>query len=1036
MKLHRVSLQGFLAHYGREVDGAIVPIELDFRESNLWLMHGANGSGKSSVFDAITFALFDKARGSQLAQLVNDRSMAAHVEVEMETGGERYLIKRRLKLKKNRDGHQSSWAEVSRWDAGENRWAVEENIGKIDKWAERTLKVSYQNFVSSVILEQGRADRFLSAKPTERRKQLKALLDLSVYDRISETANARRNQSRVELKVKETQLQNCAPISPEDLAGAETAATNAQTRLDQSSKAAARAQKLCDDAHLIADWQAQVATKIARQSEDAAILADAEIIENAVAERDGLNAVLPSLRSISAARRALSDAESELKSARVELENVQTKARELTPLVEQTRAQSERAESALTQAQLRAKQAELDGARAQADAETLGQIEELEADVATCERDLEPYRVWLNQAESIESRRAQIEQLNEIIGQVRPISQAAQKLAGAQKAANDASAAHETASQNAKNAETDWKNVRQAHSEFDGADEELKTRRANLAAKLELNREILRARDELEHAEECPTCGSSLDGFDGSDARERIETEREILRREIERWQAHLGEIEGELRAWETDKNARAQAEKSARAEFEEADKIAGKAEALLEALQRDVAEKNRELATARENAGDWADEDLAALEEQLARLEPQTIKDDWRSLQNARGFESQSEATAKANRVQLRRLPTWDDEKRRSIGELQGDLQSVLQRANERLKAADDEAQEARERQQKARDDVAEASNAAKIAAALETQKLGVAQKANADLGAQWDKLSPRWREHAAAHDDEKLEDLNARYDELGAVAARGGELAQARQRVRDLESEIKFLQQQIAAIPAEHRVEVEQAQTALNQARANGADAEVELQNARENLFETRQARATLERCEAERNEAEVEANRDKDLAEALGRDGLQARIIKQAQENLRSAANGILGRLSKGHWQIDLREGGDDDNKELEIIARDGAHGNAERTFDALSGGERFRVAISLAIAIGQMAAGGAPMNTLVIDEGFGALDEENRGLMVDNLRHLSEHELKNGRIIVVSHQNDVQESFGHRYELSRDPGGYAQVEMTVG
>ncbi len=1037
MKLNRVSLQGFLAHYGQEIDGAIQPIDLDFRESNLWLMHGANGSGKSSVFDAITFALFDKARGGQLAKLVNDRSMAAHVEVELEAGSARYLIKRRLKLKKNRDGHSSSWAEVSRWNEGENRWVVEEGVGKIKDWSERTLKVSYENFVSSVILEQGRADRFLRASPRERRDQLMELLDLSVYEKISAAANARRNQSRTELKIKETQLQNCAPVSPEDLANAERAATNAQTRVSESSKTAERAQKLCDDAQRAANWLTQIAGKVEQRSADAAVLSDAEIIENAVSERDELNAILPSLRSIKQARSAHRNTEDALNAARIELDNAQIKERELAPVVEQTRAQSELAANALTQAQLRAKQAELDGANAQRDAETLAQIEELEADVATCARAIEPYRIWLNQAESIEARRAQIEDLNGIIGAVRPISQASQKLAGAQKAANDANTAHETASQKAKTAETNWKNARQAQDEFDGADEELKTQRANLAAKLELNREILRARDELEHAEECPTCGSSLDGSDGSDARERIETEREMLRREIEKWQVRLGEIEVELHTLETDKKARAQTEKSARAEFDKADKIASKAEAQLEALQRDVAEKNRELATACANADDWKDEDLAALENQLSKLEPQTIKEDWRALQNARNVELQTQATAKANRDQLRRLPDWNDEKRRSIGELQDDLQSVLQRANEQLKAAQDEADEAQQRHQKARDDVAEASNAAKLAAALETQKLDVTQKAKADLNAQLDKLSPRWREHAAAHEDEKLDDLSARYDDLGAVAARAGELAEARQRVRDLESEIKFLQQQIAAIPDEHRIEVEQAQTALREARAELEDAESALQNTHENLIVARQARATFERTENERNEAEVEFGRDQELAEALGRDGLQARIIKQAQENLRGAANGILGRLSKGQWQIDLREAGEDDKeKELEIIARDLARGGAERTFDALSGGERFRVAISLAIAIGQMAAGGAPMNTLVIDEGFGALDEENRGLMVDNLRHLSEHELKNGRIIVVSHQNDVQDFFGHRYQLSRDKMGYAQVEMTVG
>ena len=97
----------------------IAPIDLDFRDSNLWLMHGANGSGKSSVFDAITFALFDKARGGQLLNSSTTAAMPRISKSNLKAGGERYLIKRRLKINKNRDGHQSSWAEVSRWNANE-----------------------------------------------------------------------------------------------------------------------------------------------------------------------------------------------------------------------------------------------------------------------------------------------------------------------------------------------------------------------------------------------------------------------------------------------------------------------------------------------------------------------------------------------------------------------------------------------------------------------------------------------------------------------------------------------------------------------------------------------------------------------------------------------------------------------------------------------------------------------------------------------------------------------------------------------------
>ncbi len=1032
MLLNRVKLQGFLAHYGEEVDGAILPIELDFRESGLWLMHGANGSGKSSVFDAITFALFDKARGGQLAKLVNDRSAAATVEVEFEHKGERYLVKRRLKLTKNREKHSSSSAEVMRWDAAKNGWMAVEGVGKIRDWTTKTLQVSYENFISSVILEQGRADQFLRANPRERREQLMQLLDLSVYEKISEAANARRNVSRGELKNKEAQLERAIPVAPEDVTLAQTAATEAQTRYAHNGDAVNAAQKARDDAARAARLDAQISEKIAQQNADADILAEAQTIENATRERDELNAILPSLRALGGARGATSHAERALESARAKLTEAQQKERELAPVIEQTRGENKAANIAMTRAQLRATQAELDGKSAQVDAETLNQIEELEAQIAACARELEPHQIWLARADSIETRRAQIAQLNEIARLVAPVAEAAHKLKRAQTLDDEAQTALEKSRQVAQNAKDALQNASDARREKEGADDELKTQRANLNAKLEFNRETLNARDELGYADECPTCGSMLDN---DDARARINDEREILRRDVEKWGARLDEIEAELRALEADNKARAQTEKMARDELDKASRAADKTEAHSVATSRDVGEKARDWQSARANAGKWADEDGAASQARLAALEPQTIEADWNALGNARNAQVRIEARAEANRAQLARLPLWNEEKRRAIGELQRDLAGVLAAAQARFKAAQAQASEAGERAQTAQNDWTAADSAAKIADALCAQKVAARDSARAEWDAQLDKLAPAWKAQRAAHDDAALNELAKRFGELQPLAAREGELRAAQQRVSHLESEIGLLRAQIADIPAKHRGDVAAFEAAFSAANAARETAENAWENAREEFLLTRNRRETWVRCETELAAAQLEFGRDRDLAEALGRDGLQARIIKQAQENLRAAANGILGRLSKGQWQIDLRAAGENDS-ELEIIARDDARGGYERTFDALSGGERFRVAISLAIAIGQMAAGGAPMNTLVIDEGFGALDEENRGLMVDNLRHLSQHELRGGRIIVVSHQDDVRDAFGHRYQLSRDALGYAKVEVTIG
>jgi exonuclease SbcC len=132
------------------------------------------------------------------------------------------------------------------------------------------------------------------------------------------------------------------------------------------------------------------------------------------------------------------------------------------------------------------------------------------------------------------------------------------------------------------------------------------------------------------------------------------------------------------------------------------------------------------------------------------------------------------------------------------------------------------------------------------------------------------------------------------------------------------------------------------------------------------------------------AARDEAAKEFGYYDRLARAFGRNGLQAQIVQAAQEAIKVHANTTLGRLSNGIWQLELQE--NDPKTELEILARDLSQpGTLFRPFEYISGGEKFRVAISLAIAIGQSISGGRTVDTLVIDEGFGALDEVNRGLL---------------------------------------------------
>ena len=70
----RVSLRGFLCYREEQ--------EIDFAGSTLWMLAGLNGSGKSAIFDAVTYALFGHHRGGSqhAAEFINKDSDGLAVE--------------------------------------------------------------------------------------------------------------------------------------------------------------------------------------------------------------------------------------------------------------------------------------------------------------------------------------------------------------------------------------------------------------------------------------------------------------------------------------------------------------------------------------------------------------------------------------------------------------------------------------------------------------------------------------------------------------------------------------------------------------------------------------------------------------------------------------------------------------------------------------------------------------------------------------------------------------------------------------------
>src|SRR5262249_47069319 len=163
MLLHRIRLKGFLGHRGLlNGNGGDEWVEVDFRSSPLWLVHGENGSGKSSLWDALSFAFFKEPRGggNEFSQLIHDRCDQAEVEIEFELQGQLFRVRSQIGKKKSRGGQKdkaniqgsNTKRIIQRYE--DSRWiTVADGESKVKEWIRQNLPVSSNTFHSAVVLQ-------------------------------------------------------------------------------------------------------------------------------------------------------------------------------------------------------------------------------------------------------------------------------------------------------------------------------------------------------------------------------------------------------------------------------------------------------------------------------------------------------------------------------------------------------------------------------------------------------------------------------------------------------------------------------------------------------------------------------------------------------------------------------------------------------------------------------------------------------------------------------------------------------------------
>ena len=152
------------------------------------------------------------------------------------------------------------------------------------------------------------------------------------------------------------------------------------------------------------------------------------------------------------------------------------------------------------------------------------------------------------------------------------------------------------------------------------------------------------------------------------------------------------------------------------------------------------------------------------------------------------------------------------------------------------------------------------------------------------------------------------------------------------------------------------------------------------------------------------------------------------LQRFVLSVLLDDVLIAASQRLQLMSKGRYQLLRKEDRTKGNKAsgLELEVED-AYTSKVRPVATLSGGESFMAALSMALGVSdvvQAYAGGIRLETLFIDEGFGSLDQESLDLAIRTLVDLQ----SSGRMIgVISHVAEMKEQLTTRIDIDKKSTG---------
>ncbi|MEG4800478.1 SMC family ATPase [Microcoleus sp. ARI1-B5] len=991
---------------------------LDFSELDLFAITGATGAGKSSLLDAMTYALFGTTTrsGKQVSDLASQGSENLKVQLRFAVGLAQYRVTRRWRF---RPKSPENKVILESWQNGE--WeTLGTSIVAVQNTIEQILGMDFDTFTRSIILPQGKFDEFIKGDTSKRREILRQLAGFEIFEQMRKEASELAKLLKQEREMVERQLAELnAPAADEvDIRRSQLGILEQQ--LPQFDRALVQAQKALDEEEQLFY---QIARSLKLQQELAELNASSAymaILAQRLEKAQAANHLQGDWALVRSARSQHETAESAALSARERL----IKARsELA--AEQQQLDAAKAKSEALAPQIKAREDALAAAKVYEE-----QRAQLETEVALAQKNQQEKLRFFQAADKelqaantkiqaagfrVTRAAALLEQYASGGNRLDKLQQIAPLLMELQLIVNQGQTQHQELKKALASKEIAQQNYFEVATKLAGAEIRLKECEAELESAQAANAEAARlesvaaVRMSLNSGDTCPVCGGvhpesdllpvlpSSKIVDVAGLRRKVAAANQVFQA------AQMAAVQGKsaVSACEQKQSEIAQTLQVT------ANKVAQLQQEITQVLENpqwEVLQLQQELVILAESDRQYRETEQQF---QLASLEYENFQQRFNFAAATKAAKQQEyqDAIAESDRRQqqlqscvnaLYQITQYQPYANlaKALAQDKQDLENLLKVAEKSYQLAQNTAIQAVEREQQAGEVFARAQAdkqqlnldwLAKLTAADFTEETFLAAVAPVNEQSQWENAIRSHRESKIKLET-RAKDLS---EDLAGRTTDENTLAQVRSAKNTAQENLK----QANNHRAELLVWIQVAAQTLQQAER--------LSQQITNFTEQEQTYHTL--------------------AQNLKSNEFQSYILEHLEAELVGSATLILQELTENRYKLKNQDG--------EYWVTDNWNGGEARRVRTLSGGETFATSLSMALALSEKLSQGTQLGSLFLDEGFGTLDSETLESVTQILESLRQRERLIG---VITHVRGLGERLPAQVKVFKSPQG-SKIEV---